>query len=253
MTDINAVGSLRAMDELRTRTRVARDGHWFVLLVFGVVVLGAMSFYVMTFPTASSPGCQGVKGGGVMCHFNSAAAPLGGTLNPFFSNFGLGRWATAYWAMAMVAGFAAVVLFYRQRARMLGVEGRIWPVVVVGLGLLLLVLLVDRPRPSFPPFPDLWIRGTGAMLIVALGIAMLAVLERSPAFGIFAVVFCGLALLSCLYDEVNIFGRIGLGSPFEGSTNALPKLLVPGLYLVLGGLGFLVFGRRTRRAHSSST
>ncbi|HEY5251923.1 MAG TPA: hypothetical protein VIJ09_09690 [Acidimicrobiales bacterium] len=64
MTDINAVGSLRAMDELRSRTRVARDGHWFVLLVFGVVVLGAMSFYVMTFPTASSPGCQAVKGGG---------------------------------------------------------------------------------------------------------------------------------------------------------------------------------------------
>ncbi len=256
MTDMDtgAAGSLRTVEGLRARTRVARDGHWFVLLVFGVVVLGAMPFYVVTFLTASSPGCQAVKGGGVMCSYRAVTAPLGGALNPFFSaTSGLGRWATLYWAVALVVGFVAVLAFYRHRATVVGVQGRIWPMAVVGLGLLLLVLLVDRPRPIFPPFPDLWVRGTGALLIIALGIAVLAALERSPGFALYAAGFCGLALLSCLYDEVNIFGRIGIGAPFGGSTYALPNLLLPGLYLVLGGVGFWAVGRRTQRSTSWAT
>jgi uncharacterized membrane protein YhaH (DUF805 family) len=241
------------MAQWRSRTRVARDGHWFVLLVFGVVVLGAMPFYVETFATANTPGCQALKDGGVMCSYHHVTAPLGGALNPFFSPTGLERCTTLYWAIAMVVAFAAVLAFYRHRARAVGVQGRIWPMGVVGLGLLLLVLLVDRPQPSFPPFPDLWVRGTGALLIVALGIAVLAALERSLGFALFAVGFCGLALLSCLYDEVNIFSRIGLGTLFGGTTGALPNLLVPGLYLVIGGVGFWIAGRRTERANSWAT
>jgi len=36
----DAAESLRAAEELRTRTRLARQGRWFVLLLFGVIVLG---------------------------------------------------------------------------------------------------------------------------------------------------------------------------------------------------------------------
>jgi hypothetical protein len=246
--DGGAAESLRSLDALRLRTRLARSGHWFVLLVFGLIVLGAMPFYVQTFATAATPGCQAVKGGGVACLYRSSSNPLGGAFNPLFSDFTLGRWATVYWAVALVMGFAVVVAFYRHRARAVGVAGRIWPMVVVGLGLLLLVLLVDSPQGSFPPFPDLWIRGTGALLIVASGIAVLAAIERSWGFAIFAAGFVGLALLSCLYDEVNIFGRLGLGVPFNGGGSALPNLLVPGIYLILGGVGFWIAGRRTGRA-----
>ena len=249
--DAGAAEWLRSLEALRLRTRLARSGHWFVLLVFGIIVLGAMPFYVQTFATAATPGCQAMKGGGVTCVFRSSSNLLGGAFNPLFSDFNLGRWATVYWAVALVVGFAVVVAFYRHRARAVGVAGRIWPMVVVGLGLLLLVLLVDSPQSSFPPFPDLWIRGTGALLIVALGIAVLAGIERSWGFGIFAAGFVGLALLSCLYDEVNIFGRLGLGVPFDGGGSALPNLVLPGIYLVLGAVGFWVAGRRTRRAPSS--
>jgi uncharacterized membrane protein YhaH (DUF805 family) len=244
-----AVESLRSVEELRARTRLARSGHWFVLLVFGVVVLGAMPFYIVTVPTASSPGCQALSGGVVGCaHRRADSFPLGGALNPLFSEFSLGRWATVYWAIAMLAGFSAVVAFYRRRAAAVGVQGRIWPMVAVGIGLLVVVLRVDSPYRSLPPIPDLWVRGTGALLIVALGIVVLALLERSRAFVVFAAGFCGLALLSCLYDEVNIFGRVGLGGPFGGTTDALPNLIVPGLYLILGGVGFWLGVRRTRRA-----
>jgi hypothetical protein len=242
-----AAESLRSVAELGARTRLARSGHWFVLAVFGVVVLGAMPFYVLTFATASTPGCQAFHGG-VSCRFHDVTpGPLGGAFNPLFSPFSLDRWATVYWAVAMVVGFAAVVAFYRQRARAVGVQGRIWPMVVVGLGLLGAVLIVDNGPRYFPNFPDLWIRGTGALVILAVGIAVLAALERSRGFGLFAASFFGLALLSCLYDDVNLFYRVGIGSPFAGGGNALPNLLVPGIYLLLGGLGFWLGGRRARR------
>jgi hypothetical protein len=77
-----------------------------------------------------------------------------------------------------------------------------------------------------------------------VGLCVLAALERSVPFGVFAVGFLGLALLSCLYDEVNIFQRLGMAGLFQGGANALPNLLIPGLYLLVGGFGFWVASRR---------
>jgi hypothetical protein len=246
--EARAAQSLRSVAELGVRTRLARSGHWFVLMVFGVIVLGAMPFYVLHFATANTPGCHALDGV-TSCVFHEATpGPLGGAFNPTFSQFDLGRWATVYWAVAIVVGFAIVVAFYRHRARAVGVQGRIWPMVVVGVALLAAVLFVDNARPYYHPFPDFWIRGTVALVIVAVGIAVLALLERSRAFGLFAAGFLALAVLSCLYDEVNLFYRFGLGAPFGGGGNALPNLLVPGIYLLLGGLGFWWGGRRARRA-----
>ncbi len=98
------------------------------------------------------------------------------------------------------------------------------------------------------PVPDLWIRGTGALLIVAAGIAVLALLERSTAFGIYTAGFVALALLSCLYDEINVLGRLGLGGPFAAGGEELPNLLIPGLYLLVGGACFGLAARRTGRS-----
>jgi hypothetical protein len=253
MTDVGeeAARSLRSVSELRTRTRLARDGHWFVLLVFGVVVLGSIPFYVETFLTASSPGCQAVNGG-VSCVYRPYHPVLGGAFNSMWALNGLGRWATLYWAPAIVIGFAVVVAYYRRRAAVVGVQGRIWPAVVVGVGLLVLVLAVDRRTSPFPPIPDLWLRGTGALLIIALGIAALAMLERSRAFGLYAVGFCGLALLSCLYDDSNLFDRFGIGNPFLGGGEEVPNLLLPGLYLLLGGIGFWLGNRHRRQRVAAS-
>ena len=90
-------------------------------------------------------------------------------------------------------------------------------------------------------------RGTTALLVVAVGIAALAVLERSLPFAAFALGFIGLALLSCLYDDVNLLQRVGMGGLFEGSANPLPNLLLPGLYLLVGGLCSWGGNSRARR------
>jgi len=83
---------------------------------------------------------------------------------------------------------------------------------IYGVGLLGVVVGVDRHGAYAPPFPDFWIRGTTALLVVAVGIAALAVLERSLPFAAFALGFIGLALLSCLYDDVNLLQRVGRGA-----------------------------------------
>jgi len=252
MADINeeAAESLRSVESLRTQTRLVRSGHWFVSIVFGIVTLGAMPFYFSPVPSATTPGCR-IAGPGLLCVSNASSAPLGRALNPMDSFSGLARWATLYWVVAVVLGFAVVVTYYRRRARSVGVQSRLWPAVAVGVGLLALVVLANGEARA--AIPDFWIRGTGALLIIAIGISVLAVLERSRPFGVFAAGFLALSLLSCLYDDVNILQRVGLAGPFQTSANALPNLLLPGVYLVLGGIGFLLargwtFDVRVRRS-----
>ena len=239
MTKLNgdAPESLRSIESLRTRTRLLRSGHWFVLIVFGIVTLGAMPFYFSPVPSATTPGCR-VDGQGLICASKGSGAPFGRALNPMGSLWTLGRWATLYWTVAIVVGFAVVVAYYRQRARSVGVQSRVWPAVAVGVGFLALVILANAGAKA--AIPDFWIRGTGALLIIGLGISVLAVLERSRPFAVFAAGFFGLSLLSCLYDDVNILQRLGLAGPFQTSASALPNLLLPGVYLLLGGFGFLL-------------
>jgi hypothetical protein len=153
----------------------------------------------------------------------------------------LSRWATLYWVVAIALGFAFVLAYYRHRALSLGVQGRVWPAITVGVGLLAILVLVNRAGEAAAP--DFWVRGTGALLVIAIGLLVLAVLERSRPFALFTAGFFALALLSSLYDDINILARIGLGTAFQGSAEGLPNLLLPGVYLLLGGFGFLL-GRR---------
>ncbi len=245
-----AVESLRTVEALRNRTRLERSGHWFVLVVFGIVTLGAMPFYwsplaspASPVASAAPPGCRAALQSGFACVVGSPGTPLGGALNPQPVGFALNRWATVYWSVAVLVGFATIVLYYRRRARAVGVQGRVWPAAAAGVGLLAAVVFVNGEGRAFPSIPDFWIRGTGALLIIAIGIAVLAVLERSRPFAAFAAGAIAVALLSCLYNDVNIFQRLGLGGPFQGSANELPNLILPGIYLLLGGFGFLL-GRR---------
>ena len=132
----------------------------------------------------------------------------------------------------------------RRRA---GVSGHLWPSIAVGLALLGLVLWVNYDSKTAPG--DLWTRGTSAVIAIALGIAVLAILERSVPFGIFAAGFLGLAFLSSLYTVINLFQRLGIGGPFDGGNDALPNLLLPGAYLLVGGLCFLAGRRWSVRMH----
>jgi hypothetical protein len=235
--------SLQFAGELRGRTRLARNIHWFALVVFGAVVLGAMPFYLSFVGSADTPGCKAAGSNGFVCATRAGSGvPLGGGLGTRFAWTSLNRWETVYWAVSIVLGYAAVVVYYRRRSRSVGVQGRMWPFVVTGVGLLLLGIF-SGGSVAAPRIPDFWMRGTQALVIIAIGIAVLALVERDRPLGIFAAGFFGLALLSCLYNDVNVLARIGLAAPFYGSGNQLPNLLVPGLYLLLGGIGFWISRR----------
>jgi hypothetical protein len=80
--------------------------------------------------------------------------------------------------------------------------------------------------------------------VIAFGLVVLAAIERSLPFSLFVVGFVGLALLSCLYNVSNLFLRFGIGATWNGNDQDLPNLILPGLYLLIGGAAFYLFRRK---------
>lgn len=237
--------NLAYADRLRWRTRVARDGSWFALVVFGVVVMLAMFFYHYPGLTASSLGCHSFGHSSFMCRSVSVSrgvfgSGLGSPTSPPIDH--VSPWATTYWVVSIFIGIVAVVGFYWIRARSSGVAGRIWPFATVSIGVLVLAV-ASRGWITFKIPADFWIRGMQPLLVIAIGLIALAITERSRAFLIYVVGFLGLALLSCLYDVSNLFVRLGIGSTWNGNIEALPNLILPGLYLLIGGVVFYVLRR----------
>jgi hypothetical protein len=246
MTDIMGQpdGNLAYADQMRWRTRVARDGSWFALVVFGLVVLFAMFFYHYPGLTASSLGCHAFNNGftctSVSVSRGVFGSGLGSPTSPPIDH--VSPWATTYWVVSIFIGIATVVGFYWMRVRSSGVAGRIWPFATVGVGVLVLAV-ASRGWITFKIPADFWIRGMQPLLVIAIGLMALAITERSRAFLIYVVGFLGIALLSCLYDVSNLFVRLGIGSTWNGNTEALPNLILPGLYLLIGGVVFYVLRR----------
>jgi hypothetical protein len=245
-----AVDSFAYVRQLRHRTRVARDGSWFVLVVFGAVVMLAMFFYSSPgLPetshrlTSTSPGCRPFSHGLVCTIMTSTRGVFGSGLGASPTNTNVSPWATTYWVIAITLGIAVIVAFYWLRARASGVAGRVWPFATISLVILILAL-VSRSWIITKIPADFWIRGMQALLVIALGLVVLAALERTWPFALYVAGFFGLALLSCLYDVSNLFVRLGLGSSRGGSSEALPNLILPGVYLLIGGVGFY-FARRS--------
>lgn len=246
MTDIpeQPDGNLAYASQLRWRTRVARDGSWFALVVFGLVVLFAMFFYHYPGLTASSLGCHAF-GNGFTCSSVSVSrgvfgSGLGSPTSPPIDH--VSPWATTYWVVSIFVGIAIVVGFYWIRARSSGVAGRIWPFATVGVGVLVLAV-ASRGWITFRIPADFWIRGMQPLLVIAIGLVALAITERSRAFLLYVTGYLGLAMLSCLYDVSNLFVRLGIGSTWNGNAEALPNLILPGLYLLIGGVVFYVLRR----------
>jgi hypothetical protein len=237
-------GTLAFASQLRWRTRVARDGSWFALVTFGFVVLGAMVFYHYPGLTASSPGCQAFANGFACTSASVSRGVFGsglGSPSPASIDH-VSPWATTYWFVSIFIGVAAVVAFYWVRARSSGVAGRTWPFATAGVGALVLAV-ASRGWITFKLPGDFWMRGMQALLVIAVGLIALAITERSRAFLLYVAGFLGLALLSCLYDVSNLFVRLGIGSTWNGNIEALPNLILPGLYLLIGGVVFYVLRR----------
>jgi hypothetical protein len=158
-----------------------------------------------------------------------------------------------YWVLAVPLGYFATFFYYRHRARRTGVAGRISPAVVVGLALLVLMVGSSESRgwlhlPGHPivgiPIPILLFQGRGLdpLLVIGIGVGILARLERSWGLAVFAAMFFALALLANLYDLQNQVYRLGWHLP--AGAGYLPNVVVPGLFLLVGGAGFWWADRR---------
>lgn len=244
-----STANLAFANQLRRRTRVARDGSWFALIVFGLVILLATLFYRNPSLTASSPGCH-PSGSGFYC--DTTMTPRGifgsglGSLFPSVEN--VSSWATTYWVVSIFVGICLVVAFYWFRSRSLGVTGRIWPFASIATVALALAV-ASRGSITIHLPADFWLRGTQALFVIALGLVVLAAIEHRWSFSIFVAGFIGLALLSALYNVSNLFQRLDIGGTWNGKDQGLPNLILPGIYLVLGGVAFWAIGRRHNRRH----
>jgi hypothetical protein len=234
MTDQNeqAREVLEFSEGLRIRTRIARNGSWFALIVFGVIVLVAMTFYDSPYsPMSTSKG-----------PFGNGLGSSAGTI------LGVSPWATTYWVISIFVGICAVIAYYWARSRSSGVAGRIWPFATIGVAVLALAV-ASRGWKTLGIPGDFWIRGVQALLVIAVGLVALAVIERSWPFLLFVAGFFGLALLSCLYNVSNLFVRFGIGATWNGNDQGLPNLILPGIYLLVGGAAFYLFRRKGIALH----
>jgi predicted transporter len=220
---------------------VARGGSWLAFLVAGCIVLAAMPFYRFLGPTSRSTGCNSV-GDGFICRTHLLSngffgMGLGSSAPGIFGNSSPN--ATTYWVISIFLGTCVTVGFYWVRSRQVGNGGRRWPFLTVGLGALVLGV-VSRNWFSIAP-TEMSIRGMQALLIIGLGLIVLAAIDHQWAVTLFVAGFLGLALLSCLYDVSNVFSRFGLGSRWPVDDQTLPNLIVPGIYLLVGGVVFWAF------------
>jgi hypothetical protein len=199
-------GANVAAEEALRRSRAS----WFPLTVFGLLILGALPFFV--FPWRA----------------DRAWDVLIDVPYP-------GPWAARYWLIALPAGYLATAAYFRWRAGRAGVARRYLPFVVAGLALL--VLLVVSQTKGIVLHPNLWIRGLGPLLTVALGLLILAIADRSRALAAIVVVFLAITVLVSLYDVINILYRLGWS--ISPRFHDWPNLILPGLFLLVSGLVLL--------------
>jgi hypothetical protein len=223
---------LAEMDALRRRTRADRHAYWLPVLSLGLAHLAAVPLYLHV--EADGPVPDG----------------LGGTVPPpvFFPPDGdrIG----SYWLAALLLGGLLSVWWYRRRGSRVGVEGRVWGAVLAAVA-----VVIGSVVLSFTPFTfflwPVYVREYGALLVVAVGLLVLARLERSRGLLAVAVLYAAAALLANTYNVENVLFRLGW-DPFQGDPYglrylALPALLLPAAILLVGGVVAGVRAALTRR------
>jgi hypothetical protein len=231
MTTDTPAELLDELASLRERTRSARHAYWFPLILFGLLTVGSIPFYVqpLTRPPCPPEGCP---------PFNELALRM---LGPFTALGGqVAPHPTAlagYWLGALVGGYLATFLWYRRHARRVGVAIRSTTYLVVGMATLLGYAVVAVPY--------LWlvqIRGRGAYLIIAAGLLVLVVQERSRMFTAIVLTYVATALVANT-DLSNLLYRLGWDT---GRYNQVPGEVLTALVLLTGGTIGLLRTRRTR-------
>jgi len=220
---------LSDLARLRRQTRSARHAYWFPLVLFGLLTCVSAPLYVSM---------ARYHGPGMATTTVLAPPTLLGGLEAGNSALYL-AW---YWVIALVAGYLATLYWYRRHGRRAGVQTRARGFAITGITMACLAFLgpllaAELPFRSWPAgllAGDLWLRGTFAFLIAAVGLWVLAWAERSKALAVIALAYTGSVLLSSLYDVENILYRFGWNSA-SARLAALPNVLLPAAVLLAAG------------------
>lgn len=226
--------------ELRLGARTARHAYWFPLLVFGLLICAATPMYVQVRPV--------VEGSGGYVSSNVWLDVLGG-MDTLGSPPDVRGW---YWLITLVVGALATSLWYPWHARITGVATQVRSSVLVWvLGPVGLLAVVWAASYFLITLWTLTLRGTSALLVIAVGLAVLSRVERSRALAVITAVYTFAAALSVFYNPENLlyvvygwFGTENQNMPYEVAPIVVP--LVPGAVLLFCGLATLLRDLRQR-------
>lgn len=237
---------LSHLDRLRRDARAARHAYWFPLVLFGLLTCASVPFYMSDVTQAGA--------GVAILRVTSPPTLLGG-----LQGGGNGLLLAWYWALALIAGYLLTYAWYRRHQRRAGIRTparafTITGIVLAALAFLGPLLAADLPFRYAPvglPVANLWVRGTFAFLIAAVGLWVLAWAERSRALALIALAYTGATLLASLYNVENLLYPLGW-NPGYGSASArlaeLPNVLLPALVLLIAGAGAFLLRPRPGRA-----
>ncbi|MET7667544.1 hypothetical protein [Micromonospora luteifusca] len=230
---------LASVAALRRRTRVARNAYWLPLLLFGLLTAAAAPLYV---ESVESPALRATPD-------NPALTGLGGD---FLERSAALGW---YWLVALIGGYLLSLWWYRWHGTRVGVQTPTRAYVIAGIAgtligivlpialrfLLLNTATVISNGTSWATTPLLGISNRGMLphLVIAVGLLVLARLERSR--GLAAVAVCYTAALVF----VNIYFQTTNFEPGDLSRfSFLLAALLPAPILLVGGTIALVATNR---------
>jgi hypothetical protein len=226
---------LRHLDGLRRTARRDRHAYALPLLFFGVLTLAAAPLYI------DDAGPDALRAS----HNDPALAALGGDLLDFSEALG---W---YWLAALIAGYFGTLWWYRRHAVKVGVQSPTRTYLKAGLaglagGLALGPVLQWLATQAWSPVSDparlvlrpvyaLLYLGLVPILVIAVGLLVLARLERSRLLALTAALLLVALALAPVYVNTAPFGdtfpRLGY----------LPTVLLPAAILL--GSGFTAVTR----------
>ena len=211
--------------ELAQRVRKAQRASWFPLLVFAAVTFASIPVY--RYGGHADFGTCVVTGPGRRA---CAIYPTG---------------AFVYWPFALVLAYVVIAAFYIRRSRARGIETRVRPYAIAGViiaAALTTALLWELSNPSGSG--PVGLHGLGwrvASPTCAIGLALLVLAwaERSRTLLLMTLVYLAVVLV-----PINFGWVMHPLSPWY----AMPRLVIDGSVLLLGGIGFALAQRPLRSA-----
>jgi hypothetical protein len=231
---------LATVDVLRRRTRAAQHAYWLPLLLFGLLMVIPAPLYV---DLVDAPYLR-------TSQLNPALTSLGGDLLPHSTALG---W---YWLSALIGGYLLSLGWYRWRGERVGVHTPTRAYLVAGIagtlaGLvspIVLTFVSQNTDASImtatswftSPLLGLASRGMLPHVVIAVGLVVLAWLERSRDLWTVVTGYVAAVLLVNLY-----FNNADFESGNMSRYSLIVGALLPALVLLVGGAVALLCGSGT--------